>query len=439
MVTHVSNDRAVISSNSTATTIPQNVLERYLQSTTSRVMSPPSASVMPILPNSTISENNSMSSVSYSTFGQSTTSSNTSVSKVVERANQGNKKSLSESEVLVKKRKRTSEIWQYGIEIIAKEENSDRTYKAFQCSYCSWIGKITASGSTTIVRHHFRVCKPWLEEQKKKQVDNTADEYMQEEVAVRTPSQLTSASSQNSAPVVVVEPKVQTILVGSKNGGLSYVNPGINFSHLRGLIDDWVAVCEIPFEAVEADEFMGIISYLCPQYKQVGRKTVRDDIVKILTPQRKVVLKNYLQQCIAMENTGFSFTTDIYTNTTQKRAYMAVTIHFIVRAHDWQLYNTLIGFEQIDSPHTGPKIAAKFSKIITSYGLEKNVFSCTMDNASNNDTFVAYMKSRKRDIPLMLDGEFFQTRCNAHCYNLIAQDGLALLKEPLAGNLVFFI
>jgi hypothetical protein len=80
---------------------------------------------MPILPNSTISENNSMSSVSYSTFGQSTTSSNTSVSKVVERANQGNKKSLSESEVLVKKRKRTSEIWQYGIEISAKEENSD--------------------------------------------------------------------------------------------------------------------------------------------------------------------------------------------------------------------------------------------------------------------------------------------------------------------------
>ena len=115
---------------------------------------------------------------------------------------------------LIKKRKRTSEIWQYGLEIIAKEENSDRTYKAFQCSYCSWIGKITASGSTTIVRHHFRVCKPWLEEQKRKLVDNTADEYTHE-VAVRTPSHLTTASSQNSAPVVVVEPKVQTILVGS--------------------------------------------------------------------------------------------------------------------------------------------------------------------------------------------------------------------------------
>ena len=150
--------------------------------------------------------------------------------------------------------------------------------------------------------------------------------------------------------------------------------------------------------------------------------------------------EEFFQQCINTEETGFSFTTEIYTNTTQKKAYMAVTIHFIVRSHDWQLYHPLIGFEQIDSPHTGPNIAAKFSKIIASYGLKKNAFSCTMDNnASNNDTFVAYMKSRKRDIPLLLDGEVFQTRCNAHCYNLIAQDGLALLKEPLAGNVVLFM
>ena len=258
-------------------------------------------------------------------------------------------------------------------------------------------------------------------------------------ILVRTPSQLT-ASSKNS-PSVVVEPKVQTLIVASKNGGLNFVNPthALNFSHLRGLINDWVAVCEIPFEAVEAEEFMDIISYLSPQYKQVGRRTDRDDIVKVLTPLSKDLLKNFLQLCIITENTGFSFTTDIYTNTTQKKAYMSVTIHFIVRAHDWQLYHTLLGFEQIDSPHTGQNIAAKFLKIITNYGLEKNVFSCTMDNAGNNDTFVAFMKSRKRDIPLMLDGEFFQTRCNAHCYNLIAQDGLALLKEPLAGNMILSI
>ena len=259
------------------------------------------------------------------------------------------------------------------------------------------------------------------------------------DIGVRTPSQLTAASK--SSPSVVVEPKVQTLLVASKNGSLNFVNPqnAINFSHLRGLINDWVTVCEIPFEKVEAATFKDMFQYVYPQYKQVGRRTVRDDIVHVMSPQRKDSMKKFLQSCITTENTGFSFTTDIYTNTTQKKAYMAVTIHFIVRAHDWQLYNTLLGFELIESPHTGQNIAAKFSKIITNYGLEKNVLSCTMDNAGNKDTFVAFMKSRKRYIPLMLDGEYFQTRCNAHCYNLIAQDGLALLKEPLAGNMILSI
>ena len=163
-------------------------------------------------------------------------------------------------------------------------------------------------------------------------MDNSCNEDTQE-VGVRASSQFTTTSSQNSASVVV-EPKVQTLLVATKNGALGFVNPGLNFSHLRGLIDDWVAACEIPFEAVEAEEFMGIMSYLCPQYKQVGRRTVRDDIVKVLSHQRKEVLKNFFQQCITVEDTGFSFTTDIYTNTTQKKAYMAMTIRFIVMAHD---------------------------------------------------------------------------------------------------------
>ena len=34
-------------------------------------------------------------------------------------------------------------------------------------------------------------------------------------------------------------------------------------------------------------------------------------------------------------------------------------------------------------------------------------------------------------MPLLLDGEFFQNRCNAHCYNLIAQDGIRLIEDSL--------
>jgi hypothetical protein len=111
---------------------------------------------------------------------------------------------------------------------------------------------------------------------------------------------------------------------------------------------------------------------------------------------------------------------------------MTVTVHFIVREHQWTLYNTILGFEQIESPHTGHNIATKFAKIISYYGLNKNILACTLDNASNNDTFVNSITiNRRREIPLLLDGEFFQNRCNAHCYNLIAQDGLRLLDPEL--------
>ena len=114
---------------------------------------------------------------------------------------------------------------------------------------------------------------------------------------------------------------------------------------------------------------------------------------------------------------------------------MTVTVHWIFRKHNWTLYNTILGFEQIESQDTRHNIASKFLKIISYYGLNKNILSCTaVDNASNNDSFVnSIAYNRKRDIPLLLDGEFFQNRCNVHCYNLIAQDGIQLIDRGIFG------
>ena len=230
--------------------------------------------------------------------------------------------------------------------------------------------------------------------------------------------------------------QVQAVLSTAGDGSLlSYSRPSesLDLTHLRGLIDDMVVFDELSFEFVEKLGFKNVISYAVPTYRQMGRQTVRDDIVDVLYEDRIKAFKAFFPKCIDTENPGFSFTTDIYTCTAQKKAYMAVTVHFIMRHHGWTLYNTIIGFESLDSPHTGVNIANKFIKILKEYGLQNNAFSCTMDNAGNNDTFSYHMKHRQREAPLLLNGEFFQSRCNGHCYNLIAQDGLALLKEPLAG------
>ena len=339
--------------------------------------------------------------------------------------------------LIKKKRRRTSYIWQYGEECVVVDKGTGLSFNGYKCHHCGWIGKY--SSSTTGAAKHLKFdCVPLRSKFLRSGdncMDSTTDNLSRSvenspTIGNRTISQLSTSGTST----INTDPKKQTVLFRGKDGTVSFQRPkeSLNPVILRGVINDMILVDELPFEFVEKKGFRNLLSFVTPNFKPFSRRTVKEDIVLLMTPQRKQALRTFLQTCIEKENTGFSFTTDIYTNTTQKKAYMSVTVHFIMRGHNWTLYNTLLGFEQIESPHTGHNIASKFSKIVSFYGLNKNVFSCTLDNAGNNDTFVNSMHNRKREIPLMLEGEFFHVRCNAHCYNLIAQDGIKLLREPLA-------
>ena len=291
--------------------------------------------------------------------------------------------------------------------------------------HCKWITKFTSSttGLMSHLKYRCAVYAKWVQEQQdtSTKMDDVVIDLDSPSLGKKSLSQLTTSTS---APSSVTQGKtqLQSVLFRSPDGSIGLQrgkDAPIENNVVRGLINDLIAGGELPFEFSESCGLRNLLAYLAPKYHQNGRKTVREDIVKIMTPQRKLALRAFLVSCIEKENTGFSCTTDITTNSLQKRAYMTVTVHFISRQHDWTLYNTILGFEQIESPHTGHNIASKFLKIISFYGLSKNIFSCTLDNASNNDTFVhSITNNRKREMPLLLDGEFFQNRCNAHCYNL---------------------
>ena len=63
--------------------------------------------------------------------------------------------------------------------------------------------------------------------------------------------------------------------------------------------------------------------------------------------------------------------------------------------------------------------------LIKTWGIEKKLFSITLDNASANDTCVGYLKENlTSNNDLLLDGTLFHVRCCAHILNLIVQDGL---------------
>ncbi|KAF7822115.1 zinc finger BED domain-containing protein RICESLEEPER 2-like [Senna tora] len=71
-------------------------------------------------------------------------------------------------------------------------------------------------------------------------------------------------------------------------------------------------------------------------------------------------------------------------------------------------------------------------KCLLGWGIEK-VFSITVDNASSNDTAVAYLKKRLKNWNgLVGDSDYLHVRCCAHILNLVVNDGLKDLHNSIS-------
>ena len=66
------------------------------------------------------------------------------------------------------------------------------------------------------------------------------------------------------------------------------------------------------------------------------------------------------------------------------------------------------------------------------WGIEKKIFSITLDNASNNDNYQDFIKQKLNEGSLLLrDGIFFHVRCGAYILNLIVQEGLKVIDDSV--------
>lgn len=98
---------------------------------------------------------------------------------------------------------------------------------------------------------------------------------------------------------------------------------------------------------------------------------------------------------------------------------MVVTATFIDEG--WNLHKKIIGFFKVKG-HKGEDIGKSLLKCLTEWGLER-VMTVTVDNASANDTGIAYLR-RHLGRTHIAKGNFLHMRCAAHIINLIVRDGL---------------
>ena len=71
-------------------------------------------------------------------------------------------------------------------------------------------------------------------------------------------------------------------------------------------------------------------------------------------------------------------------------------------------------------PHTGHDLALMVLEFLKDWGIERKIFSITLDNTSSNDNMQNMLKEHLYlSNSLLLNGEFFNIICSGHILNLI--------------------
>ncbi|XP_043705394.1 zinc finger BED domain-containing protein RICESLEEPER 2-like [Telopea speciosissima] len=281
--------------------------------------------------------------------------------------------------ITMRKRKRTSIVWKEFIQI-PKEKNPDGRQRA-KCKACGNIyladSDINGTGS---LRRHLKNCT------KRKNKD------------------------------------VAQMILSGGDGNLTCKSKKIDAEMVRDMITMLIVRRELPLVFVEYQEFRDLITYLYPQFSPISRNTQLADILRWHNRESKRI-KEFLNSF----NGRMSLTTDLWSSITTD-SYISLTCHYI--DIEWILHKKLLKFCIMPPPHIGVNISQIASEMLLYWGIEKKLFSITLDNASANLSLIDHLKRNlvlKK--ALMCDGDFFHNRCCAHILNLIVQDGLKVIDN----------
>ena len=161
---------------------------------------------------------------------------------------------------------------------------------------------------------------------------------------------------------------------------------------------------------------------LRPEYKAVGRQTLRNDCVEVFNKGLAVSLKEFeeLDSCV-------SFTADIWTSSVNL-GYLCLTAHYIDKNFNFQ--KKIIGFRQMSYPHSGPAVASLIEKILVEWKLDGKIFTVTLDNSLVNDNAIENIEEIFGH-KSVFGGKHMQMRCAAHVLNIMVQDGMKVIQAVL--------
>ncbi|KAF7820826.1 zinc finger BED domain-containing protein RICESLEEPER 2-like [Senna tora] len=159
-------------------------------------------------------------------------------------------------------------------------------------------------------------------------------------------------------------------------------------------------------------------------YSKVSRNTAVADIWKFYLDKKEL-----LKQSMSRTAGRICLTADSWTSYNVE-GYICLTAHFV--DENWKLNSKILSFCKMEPLYTGIELANKVFECLKEWGIDRKVFSLTLDNASANDNMQDILKEQLcLQNSLLCNGDFFHVRCCAHILNLIVQEGLKVTNGAL--------
>ena len=143
---------------------------------------------------------------------------------------------------------------------------------------------------------------------------------------------------------------------------------------------------KLPFSFVEYDGIREMTRYLHRDVPLISRNIVKADMIKMHLLEKQNV-KSLLNVCAGR----ISLTSYLWTSL-KIDGYICLTAYFIDK--NWVLFKRVLSFSFMPPPHNGVSLAQKIYDLLQEWGIDKKIFSLTLDNASTNDLCVENLKAK---------------------------------------------
>ncbi|KAF7820820.1 zinc finger BED domain-containing protein RICESLEEPER 2-like [Senna tora] len=189
----------------------------------------------------------------------------------------------------------------------------------------------------------------------------------------------------------------------------------IDHKRVREVISMAIVEHDLPYSFVEYRWIRELHKLLNPDVKHISRNTAVADIWKFYLDQKEL-----LKQSMSRTAGRICLTADCWTSYNVE-GYICLIAHFV--DENWKLNSKILSFCKMEPPHTGIELANKVFECLKEWGIDRKVFSLTLDNASANDNMQDILKEQLcLQNSLLCNGDFFHVRCCAHILNLIVQE-----------------